>query len=242
MENIGTWKKGLRIQRVAQWVVLPAVLVAVFLAVAPPRAHATLTLQLSNGTTTVTISDGGLNDLNPLAGAVTFIGPIGNYILNVSTGVTYPVLGTPSLPTLDLNSINVTSGGGGNLSIAASQTGYTGGAGSFLLGIGGTTTGTASAQAYLSSANNLFGTSTLLGSLGPFSGAFSGTTGGSVASTAPFSLTTIASISHPGPGATSFNVGLQLPEPASLLLLGSGLTIFGLLGVRRARSKETDLL
>ena len=242
MENIGTWKKGLRIQRIALWVSLPAVLVAVFLAVAPPRAHATLTLQLSNGTTTVTISDGGAGDSSPLAGTVAFIGPIGNYILNFSAAVTYPVLGTPSLPTLDLNSLNVTNGGGGNLTVAASQTGYTG-VGNFVLGIGGTTTGTVSAQAYLSNANNLFGTSTLLGSLGPFSGlAFSGTTVGLASSATPYSLTTIASISHPGPGATSFNVGLQLPEPASLLLLGSGLTIFGLLGMRRARSKETDLL
>ena len=49
------------------------------------------------------------------------------------------------------------------------------------------------------------------------------------------------------PGAPLFgnqasaNIVATIREPATLLLLGSGLTILGLVGMRRSKSKETDL-
>jgi hypothetical protein len=244
VKNRGNLNKASGRTSIALWLIVSAVLVATLFLVNPPRAHATLTLQLIDGVTTVSVTDGGFGDFNPVVGAVTYIGSVGNFILNVSTAITYPVLGTPTLPTIDLNSINLSSSSsGGSLTVAASEMGYTGTGGNFLLAVGGTTGGTVSAQSYLGTTNTLFGTSTLLGSLGPFTGAFSGTTGGSVAATGPYSLTTVAAINHPaGIITTSLDVFMQLPEPASLLLLGSGLTIFGLVGMRRSRSKENDLL
>jgi hypothetical protein len=182
---------------------------------------------LSDGSSTVETSGSGF---------VYYAGNLGDWIINVTTGVT----GTLNLPVLDLNSINVSSNNSGNLTISLSQTGYTGLIdGTFVLSLGGVSGGTTTFDAYLNSDNTLFGTSYLLGSFGPFNGAFSGTLSAPVTSTgAPYSLTLVASIFHPQPAiwpfvASSFNFEAKLPEPASIILLGSGLVILGLVGRRR---------
>src|SRR5690349_12221218 len=54
------------------------------------EANAALALQLVSGGSTVTVQDGGANDFNSLAGAITFIGTVGTYSLNVSTALSYP--------------------------------------------------------------------------------------------------------------------------------------------------------
>lgn len=222
-------------KRVALWSVILSGLVAAFLMLEPPRAHATLALQLSDGSTTVTIFDGGAFDQNPLAGAVTYLGTVGLWSLNLSTVLGIPVVGTLALPTLHLDSVNVSSPGAGTLSIWGSQSDYTGLlSGNFLLESGGWTSGTVGVNAYLSTTNTLFGTSTLLGSLGLFTnGAFSGATAGPVAAGGSYALTLGTSITHSGPGVTSLNVNSVLPEPASLILLGSGLLVLGLVSRRK---------
>lgn len=231
MANIQDCKKGVSGKRVF-WLALLAVLVAAFLIANPPRVQA-LSLTLSDGISTVSSSGTGF---------VNFSGSVGDWLINVSTGIT----GSLGLPILDLNSINVNSSNPANLTLSLSQTGYTGPIdGNFLLSLGGVTGGTATFQAFLDSSNTLFGTSTPLGTFGPFGGVFSGTLSTPVVATGPYSLTLLANLSHPEPSrwpiiATSFNFEAKLPEPASLLLLGSGLTILGLLGTRRARSKEAD--
>src|SRR5690348_15146301 len=90
------------------------------------KANATLALQLVSGGSTVTVQDGGANDLNPLAGAITFIGNVGTYSLNVSTALSYPGPGggTQSAPLLDLSSIEGTSSGG-QITLRATQTDFT---------------------------------------------------------------------------------------------------------------------
>ena len=243
VENHRNGEKSVAGNRLALWSVLMAAFVAAFVMVNPPRAHATLTLQLTNGANTFTCADGAACDLNATVGVVLINTSVGAWNINISTALTFPAVGTPALPTLHLTSVNVSSANAGTLTIAASQTGYTGPlAGSFLLGAGGVTSGTVGVQAYLSNANTLFGTSTLLGSLGPFTGAFSGTLGGSATATGnPYSLTVATTVTHTAAGVSSLDVNLVLPAPASLILLGSGLTILGLFGMRRARSKETGL-
>jgi len=208
-----------------------ALLVAGLLVLAIPLAAAAVSVRLISGATTVTCNDGDACDANPLPGVVTFIGPVGPFTVNVTTAITEPALGSVSFAWLDLNSVNV-SGGPGTLTILASHTGYTGplpgGIYPALLNVGGTTTGTVSFAGYLDDGNTLFGTTTLLGTLGPFgSGAFSGSIAGAAGATAPFALTLVADITHAGAGThiTSFDfeVRPRVAEPGMLSLLGIGL-------------------
>src|SRR3954468_23837829 len=72
------------------------------------RLEAGLILKLSDATdlASVTIMDNGAGDLSPELGVVTFAGKVGEFSVNVSTGVSRPVLGSGLLPQMDLNSFD----------------------------------------------------------------------------------------------------------------------------------------
>jgi hypothetical protein len=194
--------------------------------VCSPSAKATVQITLTNGVSSVTVTDGGVGDVCAAVDCVTFSGALGNYLINVSTGI-----GMQSTnPFLDLNSVNVTTqGNAGLLTIAMSSNGYTVPAPQFSFQVGGTSSlgGASSFAAYGGNSNTLFDTSQLLGSLSFPSSPYSGTTTSSVGATAnPYSLTVVAQLNGITPGSASFDAAIDMvPEPATMSLLGATLLL-----------------
>ena len=196
--------------------------------------YAAPTLELQSGASTVTITDQGPGDSNPTVGAVTWIGSIGSFDVNVSTGLSDPVSGSPTSPNMDLNSVDH-SAGAGTLTVKFSDDGFSGAQPAFEATIGGTTQGSIQYDTYIDTSNTLFGQGTLLTSISANSSPFAGTdTSSTGAPGGLYSLTQVVTITHSATGNTSFDATLQpVPEPMTVLLLGSGLAALGL--IRRKR-------
>jgi len=206
-----------------------------------PAAYAIPTLALNDFVNpTVYIADGSALDSNSLVGAVTYIGTLGIWTVNVSTGIGSAILG-PS--RLDLNSVNTSTAGTGTLYIVFSEDNQSLPVPGFIMTFGGTLSGATNASvlydAYADDNNGLFIGQQKIGQLGPFGpGPFSGQTEGYVSVSDPYSLSQRFIIFADG-GITSFSGDGELfpvPEPATMLLLGSGL--LGLAGFARKRFKK----
>jgi hypothetical protein len=235
---------------------------AIFLVAAvmafPPAAHAVTTLYLSDGINpAIIINDNAVGDLNPALGIVTYYGAIGTWLVNLTSGISKPTLGNPNDAAMDLVSFNTTSNAGGNLTVALYDSSFSvaAGAAKANMAIGGTTVGSVTYTAYLDNTNAAFavpplpvpGTATWIGTI-----PFVDPTPANIVDIAPFggslltpplplaalfSLTEVVQITHVGAGATSFNAALDVPVPATALLLGTGL--IGLVGLRYRRKRKS---
>jgi hypothetical protein len=229
-------------------VILIALMAGLFLVVG--SAPAAFKLELSDGTTTTMIVDEGAGDLLSGYGQIMFSGIIGAFSINVSTGVSKPIIGQQpdQVARMDLNSVNVTSYNNSvtfptSLTIKLTDTDFTISnpiaPSIFSMGIGGMTDNSVDSYlTYLDTSNAEFGMGTPLAALGAFgSGAFSGSTTGGAGGPFfpdPFSLTQVVTMTHSAAGqSSSFNAGLGVvvPEPSTLFLIGTGLV--GLAGFRR---------
>jgi hypothetical protein len=187
-------------------------LAAIVGAAGTASAVPTLTLSDNLGDT-VTVVDGGAKDANSSAGAVTFIGSLGVWNVNVTTGI------SSSFPaTIDLNSVDSATAAG-VLTLTFSDTGFIS-PGNAVSSIGGTT-----------GLGNTVDLSTWSGLISLTTGSFGGTSfSGDAASNAQlwgtYGLSEVVTITAVGKGTTSFDAALSVPDSGmTALLLGLGLLV-----------------
>jgi len=166
-------------------------------------------------------------------GMVMINSGLGNWVVNVSTGISKPFIGNDDLARLDLNSINV-SGAAGTIYLRLTDVDFLAPGPGYSAEFGGTTDGTASFQSYVDAANAEFGQGILLSNSGVLgSGAFSGSERGGINMLAPYSISIFAEISHGSAlQISSFDYLVTVPEPGTLVLIAIGL---GFAAMRRRR-------
>jgi hypothetical protein len=211
-------------------------LAAVLTVSANTSAEAALLLRLTQGAFQVEIEDNeaGL-DSNGAAGTITYDDPIGNYFIQLTTGVE-----GQSSTKLTLNSAAVSNAAGGVLKIEFTSTDNIGATSFSRLDINGFADNSIVYEAFWDPANAVFAQAnqiaTTLGNIlpGPFAAS---TVGAGFGAAAPYSITQVVDILHTTVpfGASNFEATL-IPEPAMLSLFGLGLVGLGL-ATKRRRAK-----
>jgi hypothetical protein len=204
-------------------------------------AEASFQLKLTTGGgSSITITDDVFGDSAwGVAGVIAYSGVLGNFNVNVTTGVSKPFL-SASTPTLTINSLNATSSTADSLTIILTDTGFAGSPTTFETLISGTlisplAPSRLTARSFLDDADVEFATTTSLGNVGPLSGpnainVVNGSALGSASPTGPFSMTLSTTIEHNGAGSTTgFSATVHsVPESSASLCLG--MALFGLAG------------
>ena len=181
-----------------------------------------LTLQDSGGASASIADDDG-------DGFVMFNGALGTWLVNVSTGITNPLIGTANIDAIDLNSVNV-SGGTGTLTVTLTRTGLDRSPAPFVASVGGTTQGLVSFATLLNGS--------VISSYSSSASAFSNIDSGGINVAGPYDLSLVATINHStGLLISSFDYLVTVPEPAMVSLLGAGLVLVGFVGRRRTRKQ-----
>ena len=156
---------------------------------------------------------------------VSFSGTVGVWTINLTAGDS----AGPGNPTMDLSSLNATtSGSAASLDIELSDNGFTSSSTGWNLQSSGNLvsgTGTATFSGYVDNGNTDFAKTTLKGTLGPFSASYAASKQVTATATPKYALTEDVVLTA-GTGGVKWSTDSSeapVPEPGSLLLLGSGL-------------------
>jgi len=207
---------------------------AVLAFAAVPLAHASLMLELSDGSSVVTLADNAAGDTWSQSGLIGYNGSVGAFDITMTFGESKPYIGSAEQAALHFNVVASTSNRSPgpfpatltvkltdtDFALPVSPGAYTANSTASLF-LGGTD---AALNSYLDNGNNAFGMGTQLSGLDFTASATKSMTEYGVVTGNPFSLTLVAAITHDGLGqVTSFDYHVTVPEPATIALLGIGL-------------------
>jgi hypothetical protein len=176
------------------------------LALTSPSAMANAKLEIISGTHSATVTANAL-------GVATFTGNVGSWALTLTSGTTFPTLGSPAVPTLDIASL--VGSGTAPLEILFSDDGYT-------------HAGVAALQLHLNVANNL--QSVMLALFADANGDLLDTTGTAVATASLAGSGSVAAhglITRTGPYALTEEILITpvLHKKASIVSLDGTVTV-----------------
>ena len=210
-------------------------------------AYGTATLKLDDGVNPFfLVLDGGVGDVNPVTGAVTYIFSLGNWTGTVETGRTLPDIGTAILPKLSL-SVSASSSAAGTLAVSFSEIGFGPLAGHFVAETALTSLAPAATVTYSTygdTGNAIFGNDGTLAQMSntytasPDSDSLPAPLGGPAA--APYSLTGKIVITHTSNDHQASNASMVLtavPDGGTTLAL-LGCSMLGLGTLRRKFGKH----